>query len=41
MKHVPDPDLAYFIEGTAEFDHYWRDLQWAQEYALYSREVMR
>lgn len=37
---LSDPDLAYFVEGTAEFDHYWRDLQWAQEYALYNREVM-
>ena len=37
---LADPDLAYFVEGTAEFDHYWRDLQWAQEYALYNREVM-
>ena len=40
-RHVlPDPDLAYFVEGTAEFAAYWRDLQWAQKYALYNREVM-
>ncbi len=37
---LPDPDLAYFIEGTPEFADYWRDLQWAQQYALYNREVM-
>ena len=37
---LPDPDLAYFVEGTAEFAAYWRDLQWAQQYALYNREVM-
>ncbi len=37
---LPDPDLAYFLEGTPEFENYWRDLQWAQEYALYNREVM-
>jgi tRNA-splicing ligase RtcB (3'-phosphate/5'-hydroxy nucleic acid ligase) len=28
--NLPDPDLAYFIEGTPEFAAYWRDLQWAQ-----------
>jgi tRNA-splicing ligase RtcB (3'-phosphate/5'-hydroxy nucleic acid ligase) len=27
---LPDPDLAYFVAGTPEFDAYWRDLQWAQ-----------
>ncbi|KAM3100706.1 RtcB family protein [Phormidesmis sp. 146-35] len=37
---LPDPDLAYFVAGTSEFDDYWRDLQWAQQYALYNREVM-
>jgi tRNA-splicing ligase RtcB (3'-phosphate/5'-hydroxy nucleic acid ligase) len=39
-EKLPDPDLAYFLEGTPEFENYWRDLQWAQEYALYNREVM-
>ncbi len=38
--NLPDPDLAYFLEGTDEFEAYWRDLQWAQQYALYNREVM-
>lgn len=37
---LPDPDLAYFVKGTPEFDAYWRDLQWAQDYARYNREVM-
>jgi tRNA-splicing ligase RtcB (3'-phosphate/5'-hydroxy nucleic acid ligase) len=37
---LPDPDLAYFLEGTEEFAAYWRDLQWAQQYALFNREVM-
>lgn len=37
---LPDPDLAYFVQGTAEFDAYWRDLQWAQNYARVNREVM-
>jgi tRNA-splicing ligase RtcB len=37
---LPDPDLAYFIAGTPEFRAYWRDLQWAQEYARFNRDVM-
>jgi tRNA-splicing ligase RtcB (3'-phosphate/5'-hydroxy nucleic acid ligase) len=39
-NNLPDPDLAYFIAGTPEFDAYWRDLQWAQEYAKMNRDVM-
>ncbi|MBW4519459.1 MAG: RtcB family protein [Scytolyngbya sp. HA4215-MV1] len=37
---LPDPDLAYFVAQTNEFDAYWRDLQWAQNYARMNREVM-
>ncbi len=37
---VPDPDLAYFVNGTPEFEAYWRDLQWAQNYAHFNRDVM-
>ncbi len=37
---LPDPDLAYFVAETAEFDAYWHDLQWAQDYARVNREVM-
>ncbi|ANV85017.1 RNA-splicing ligase RtcB [Picosynechococcus sp. PCC 7003] len=37
---VPDPDLAYFVKGTPEFEAYWRDLQWAQNYARFNRDVM-
>jgi len=37
---LPDPDLAYFVKGTPEFAAYWRDLQWAQHYARYNRDVM-
>ncbi|NJL22593.1 MAG: RtcB family protein [Leptolyngbyaceae cyanobacterium SM1_3_5] len=37
---LPDPDLAYFVAQTPEFDAYWRDLQWAQDYARMNREVM-
>ena len=40
MIALPDPDLAYFVEGTPEFDAYWRDLQWAQAYAFTNRQVM-
>ena len=37
---LPDPDLAYFVQGTPEFAAYWRDLQWAQNYARFNRDVM-
>ncbi len=35
-----DPNLAYLHDGTALFNEYWRDLQWAQRYAMKNREVM-
>lgn len=37
---LPDADLAYFVAGTPEFAAYWRDLQWAQNYARMNRDVM-
>ena len=37
---LPDPDLAYFVSGTEEFAAYWQDLQWAQDYARFNRDVM-
>jgi tRNA-splicing ligase RtcB (3'-phosphate/5'-hydroxy nucleic acid ligase) len=37
---LPDPDLAYFISGTPEFQAYWHDLQWAQNYARVNRDIM-
>ena len=37
---LPDRDLAYLSEGTEEFDHYLRDLHWAQHFALLNREEM-
>lgn len=37
---LPDKDLAYFVEGTKEYNQYMFDLQWAQDYALFNREVM-
>lgn len=35
-----DPALAWFTEGTAEFEHYVADLRWAQSYAWENREIM-
>lgn len=35
-----DADLAYLVEGTAEFNAYIRHMMWAQDYALANREVM-
>jgi tRNA-splicing ligase RtcB len=40
MISLPDPDLAYLVEGTTEFAEYWSALQWAQDYAKRNREVM-
>ena len=37
---LPDPDLAYLVEGTAEFAAYIRDLRWAQHFALLNRQEM-
>ena len=37
---LPDLDLAYFVTNTPEFAAYWRDLQWAQNYARFNRDVM-
>jgi tRNA-splicing ligase RtcB (3'-phosphate/5'-hydroxy nucleic acid ligase) len=37
---LPDPDLAYLVEGTDQFWAYMRDLRWAQKFALLNREEM-
>ncbi len=37
---LPDPDLAYLVEGTPEFTRYIRELRWAQRFALLNREEM-
>ncbi len=37
---LEDPNLAYLLEGTPEFDHYIADLQFAQSYARQNREAM-
>ena len=38
--NLPDPDLAYLVQDTPEFDDYLVDLDWAQEFALLNREEM-
>lgn len=40
QTRLPDPDLAYFVQGTSQFAAYWHDLQWAQHYAKFNRDVM-
>jgi tRNA-splicing ligase RtcB (3'-phosphate/5'-hydroxy nucleic acid ligase) len=37
---LPDPDLAYLVEGTDEFWRYIREMRWAQDFALLNREEM-
>lgn len=39
---LPDPDLAYFAQGTNEFKEYISDVEWCQKYAMMNRsEMMR
>jgi tRNA-splicing ligase RtcB len=38
--HLPDPDLAYLVEGEQEFAAYLRCLTWAQQFAAANREEM-
>ena len=37
---LPDPDLAYLVQGTEEFTAYVEDMLWAQRYAMASRARM-
>jgi len=37
---LEDPDLAYLVEGTDEFEDYIEQLRWAQHFALLNREEM-
>jgi tRNA-splicing ligase RtcB len=37
---LEDPDLAWFVEGTREFEVYVADMLWAQEYARANRDAM-
>jgi tRNA-splicing ligase RtcB len=39
---LPDPDLAYLVEGDPEFSNYIREMTWAQRFAAENRaEMMR
>ena len=38
--HVPDRDLAFFMEGEDLFDDYIMAVSWAQDYARLNREAM-
>jgi tRNA-splicing ligase RtcB len=38
--HVPDRDLAFFLEGEPLFDDYVEAVSWAQDYARHNREAM-
>jgi tRNA-splicing ligase RtcB len=40
LGSLEDRDLAWFVQGTPEFDAYLADLLWAQEYAFGNREQM-
>ena len=37
---LEDPDLAYFLQDTPEFNAYIHDMMWAQDYAFGSRQKM-
>jgi len=37
---LEDPSLAWFVQGTPEFEAYVRDMQWSQAYAWSNREAM-
>lgn len=37
---LEDPDLAWLVEGTAEFEAYITDMLWCQDYARANREAM-
>jgi len=38
--HLPDRDLAFFLEGEALFGEYVEAVSWAQDYARANREAM-
>ncbi|MDP3739013.1 MAG: RtcB family protein [Hyphomonadaceae bacterium] len=38
--HVPDKDLAFFVEGEPIFEDYIEAVSWAQDYARQNREAM-
>jgi tRNA-splicing ligase RtcB len=38
--HLTDPDLAYLVEGSKEFENYLHDVEVAQDYAAENRKLM-
>jgi tRNA-splicing ligase RtcB len=40
LSSLEDPDLAYFTQGTPEFERYIADMLWSQEYAMANRSAM-
>jgi tRNA-splicing ligase RtcB len=40
MLSLEDMDLAYFVQGSAEFEAYIADMLWAQDYARANRDQM-
>jgi len=40
MLTLEDPDLAWFVQGTPEFEAYVADMLWAQDYAKANRNQM-
>jgi tRNA-splicing ligase RtcB len=40
LDDLPDADLAWFSEGTPDFERYHADLLWCQEYARENRAIM-
>jgi len=38
--HLPDRDLAFFLEGEPLFEDYIEAVSWAQDYARHNREAM-
>ena len=40
MLSLEDLDLAWFVQGTPEFDAYVTDMLWAQDYAMANRSQM-
>lgn len=40
LSKLPDPDLAYFLEGSSDFRAYIGDMLWAQRFAKENRNEM-
>jgi tRNA-splicing ligase RtcB len=38
--NLPDPNLAYFAQGTQDFQNYCADVEWCQDYAAQNRREM-